>query len=157
MTAERGPLKYTTAVPVSRTVAEVQEMLVAHGADAVGLRYSDGQPVGIQFTLATPQGAQAYALPVEVDAVHKLLIQHVEAGGIRGGMSRATASSRPHAARVAWRVLRQWLEAQLAMIEAQMVRLDQVMLPYMIADRTGRTLYELYRERGMRAIESGTD
>lgn len=50
------------------------------------------------------------------------------------------------AERVAWRVAREWLLAQLAIIEAQMATLDQVMLPYLQVDGQ-KTLYAAYRER----------
>jgi len=47
------------------------------------------------------------------------------------------------AERVAWRIMKDWLEAQLAIIATEMVTLDQVFLPYMQGD-DGRTVYELY-------------
>ena len=55
-------------------------------------------------------------------------------------------STPEHAERVAWRIVKDWLEAQLAIIRTEMVTLDQVMLPYMVGDE-GHTVYELYRDR----------
>jgi len=34
--------------------------------------------------------------------------------------------------RVGWRIIRQWLEAQLAIVETQMVTIEQVFLPYFL-------------------------
>ena len=45
------------------------------------------------------------------------------------------------AKRVAWRIVKDWVEAQLAIIETQMVKPEQVFLPYAIT-QTGETLYE---------------
>ena len=59
------------------------------------------------------------------------------------------------AERVAWRVIKDWLEAQLALIDAQMATLDQVMLPYLVIDATGKTLYGSYRDREQVALEAG--
>ena len=47
--------------------------------------------------------------------------------------------------RVAWRIVKDWLEAQLAIIDPEMVTLDQVMLPYM-RSADGSTFYDAYLE-----------
>ena len=49
--------------------------------------------------------------------------------------------SQPQAVRVAWRIVRNWVEAQLAIIETRMVKTEQVFLPYAVT-RDGKTLYE---------------
>ncbi len=46
-----------------------------------------------------------------------------------------------HALRVAWRITKDWVEAQLAIIESQMVTTAQVFLPYAVT-LNGQTLYE---------------
>ena len=138
-------LNYSTTVPVARTVGEVQDMLARHGAAAVAVRYAGGRPVGVTFVLSTPHGQRSFTLPVDVDAVHRLLIAEGKAGRLkRAGTAKHTSPE--HAARVAWRVLKDWLEAQLAIIDAQMATLDQVMLPYLHVDGD-ITLYQVYRER----------
>jgi hypothetical protein len=48
------------------------------------------------------------------------------------------------AERVAWRIVKDWLEAQLAIIRTEMVTLDQVMLAYMQVNENGDTVYDLY-------------
>jgi hypothetical protein len=42
---------------------------------------------------------------------------------------------------VAWRITKDWVEAQLAIIESQMVTTAQVFLPYAVTSN-GQTLYE---------------
>ena len=37
-----------------------------------------------------------------------------------------------------------WVQAQMALIEAGQVQIDEVFLPY-LTDGTGRTLYQLYQ------------
>ena len=57
------------------------------------------------------------------------------------------------AERTAWRNVRDWIMAQLAIIEAGQVDIEEVFLPY-LTDRNGRTLYQLYRD-GKLALGSG--
>lgn len=153
-----GTLNYTTSVPTLRTVGEMQAMLGLAGATAVAVQYVDGGPAGISFGLRMPAGdVETFALPVDVDAVQRLLtVQESEGKLASAKKARGSFTSRAHAERVAWRVAKDWLEAQLAIVEAQLVTLDQVMLPYLVLDHaTGTTLYDRYLEQGQRAITAG--
>jgi hypothetical protein len=59
-----------------------------------------------------------------------------------------------HAERVAWRIVKDWLEAQLAIVATEMVTFDQVMLAY-VRTSDGTTLYDLYRGGGLPALGAG--
>lgn len=145
-------LNYTTKVPVARTISEIQTMLVKQGADGVAVRYSDQEAAGLSFTLLTAHGSRMFSLPVDTAAVHRVLIAQSNAGEF----NNKNWTTPEHARRVAWRVLKDWLAAQLAIIEAQMASLDQVMLPYMHAGGE-LTVYDAYveREESLRALTSG--
>jgi hypothetical protein len=149
-------LNYSTNIPVARTVGEVQGLLAEHGADAIAVSYRDKVPVGITFTLAGPGGGRAFSLPVNVDGVHQVLAEQHRTGKIKSHVSKAAVTSPEQAARVAWRVLKDWVEAQLAIIEASMATLEQVMLPYLRVDGE-ITLYEAYAAHGRRALTAGQD
>lgn len=129
-------LNYTTSVPATRTIAQVQRMLAEAGAEAVTATYHAGSVTGLSFVIAGPLGARSYVLPVKPWAVERVLA---------GQRVPARYQTAEHAYRVAWRILKDWLEAQLAIVATEMAELDQVMLPYM-TDDTGRTVYELYRQ-----------
>lgn len=49
--------------------------------------------------------------------------------------------SNDQARRVAWRILKTWVEAQIAIIEAQLASLAEIMLPYAIT-KNGNTLFK---------------
>lgn len=150
----KGPLNYSTSVPATRTVGECQQMLAAAGAASVAVHYEGRDPVGLSFQLRTPHGPRAFTLPVNVEGAHRMLVKASKDGKLRSDGYRVTkAESREHAATVAWRVIKDWLEANLALIEAEMASLDQVMLPYLHVDGD-RTLWEAYRDREQAAIEA---
>lgn len=133
-------LNYTTTVPVTKTITEMQTILGKAGASAVAVLYTDGQPDGMTFTLRTPDGERAFHLPVDVPAVHTLLTSQA-----RG--NRRVDARPEQAARVAWRIVKDWLEAQVALIQAHLATLDEVMLPYLVVDLDNRTLREQWRDR----------
>lgn len=145
-------LNYTTSISVDRTVGEIQAMLARHGANAIGVRYVSREPVGVNFAVDLPGGEQSFALPVDVDAMVRLLAQqHADRRIDTKHVRRDVLLSREHAARVAWRIVKDWLEAQLAIIETRMVSFDQVMLPYMVVGPRGTTVYDEYRQRQLEA------
>lgn len=89
------------------------------------------------------------ALPANVAGTHMTLEKAYRAGKIP--RSKATLEQ---AQRTCWRVVKVWLEAQLALIEAGLVDLPQVMLPFMI-DEAGRTVYARFLENEKLAITAG--
>lgn len=128
-------LNYSTTVSTDRTVAQVHKLLSGAGARQVMTSYSGGAPTGIAFAIDTAHGERSFMLPVEAGRVEDVL--H------RQKVERRYATAE-HAERVAWRIIKDWLEAQLAIISTEMVSLDQVMLPYMVAV-DGATVWELYQ------------
>lgn len=48
--------------------------------------------------------------------------------------------------RIAWRILKDWVEAQMALLDIEMVRFEEIFLPYIETDN-GQTIYERLEER----------
>lgn len=150
-------LNYTTTIAASKTISEVQALLAKHGAGRIAVDYRDGEPSGLTFSLTTPHGPRLFTLPVDVDAMHRLLVAESRSGRLKGGKSKTVMESREQAERVAWRVIKDWLAAQLALVQTEMAAIDQVMLPYLQVD-SERTLYAAYREReNLLALTAGGD
>lgn len=136
-------LNYTTKIAAQKTIGEAQALLVKHGASRIAIDYTGGRATGITFATTTAHGVRLFTLPVDVDAMQRLLARHKPSGG----MGVAAFRSPEHAERVAWRVIKDWLAAQLTLVATDMAALDQVMLPYLHADQSGRTLYAAYQDR----------
>jgi hypothetical protein len=147
MTAAKGPLNYSTTVGVDRTVTEITKRLAAAGASRVTTEYDPGStvPTGLTFTLPTPHGDRLFTLPVNVAGMRAVLVAADRAGRLRTG-SKTGRASVEQAQRVAWRVVKDWLFSQLALIDAQQATLVQVMLPYMRVDGD-RTLFDAYADQ----------
>lgn len=140
-------LNYTTTVAVGRTIGQIQGLLVEAGARQVMTEYDDvGRAMGIAFAVQTAHGPRTFVLPVNSGRVEAVL---------KRDKVPARYSTPEHAERVAWRIVKDWVEAQLAIIRTEMVTLDQVMLPYMRGE-DGQTIYELYVNRQL-ALPAGSD
>ncbi len=127
-------LNYTTAVDVQKTLGEIQQCLAKRRVQAMLQEYDEhGNPTALSFKVMTPFGLMTYRLPANVDKVLKVLERQ------KGVPYRL--ATKAQAARVAWRIVKVWIEAQCAFIESEMVTLDQVFLPY-AQDNQGQTVYE---------------
>lgn len=147
-----GPLNYTTTIDAIKTAGECIGRLAAHGASAIGTTYASGRPTGLQFAIDTAHGTRTYSLPVNVRGTHLALQKAARERRIPN--SKATPEQ---AERVAWRVIKDWLEAQLALIEAGVAEMAQVMLPYMIVGDDSETVWMRFLENEQLAITAGSD
>jgi len=130
-------LRYTTSVSAERTVAEIHKLLAQANATAILSELVEGKTSAISFRVQTEFGGLTFRLPVRIAEVHQILLK-----------SKAIPPrlrSPEQAGRVAWRIVLNWLQAQLAMIQAGLVRFEEVFLPY-CQDPAGKTLYERIRE-----------
>lgn len=127
-------LNYTTKVDVYTTLGAIQGQLVKHGARKIMQDYDEqGRITSLSFLIDTPAGPRGIRLPANVDAVHAVLIR------------QKVKCDREQAERVAWRIVKDWVEAQMAILESEMVMLDEIFLPYMV-NSNGQTVFQAYRE-----------
>lgn len=124
---------YTTKVPANRSVQEIQEMLIKAGASGVLMEYEEGtgRIAGLSFQISFENKKIAFKLPLNWREAQKVLSQE--------GNNRAGDDD--YAYRVAWRILRDWVDVQVALIAIKQVQLQQVFLPYAI-QRNSKTVYE---------------
>lgn len=76
-------------------------------------------------------------------------------GTLRVFAEQKIKADRGQAEMTAWRNVRDWVLAQMALVESCDVPMQQIFLPYMADDR-GRTVYELYAA-GQLALGAGND
>jgi len=128
---------YSTSVSVGRTVNEISTLLAEAKATAILSEFNDGVIKAISFRIKTEFGVLTFRLAANVDGVLAVLQ--------RSRSIPPRLRSREQAGRVAWRIVLNWLAAQLALVQAGLATLDQVFLPF-CQDPAGVTLYERMRE-----------
>lgn len=148
MAASKGPLNYTTVIDPVKSVGECTALLVKHHASAIGTTWEDGTATGLTFQIRTVHGKRQYSLPVNLGGTLRALEDAAALGRIPQRFA-----NKDQAERTGWRVLKDWLEAQLALIDAGVAELQEVMLPYMHIDEV-TTVYGAFLENEKRlAIE----
>lgn len=135
-------LNYTTDVPAYRTIEQIQRILVKHGARAIMADYDgSGEVTALAFKVNSPSGELPIRLPIDVAATYKVLQRQYDDGQVD-----RRYSTFKHAKNVAWRIVKDWLEVQMALLETEMVKMEEIFLPYVIT-QGGRTIYQVMVEK----------
>ena len=132
-------LNYTTKIEATKTIGEIQQALVTAGANDVTVSYKDKIPSALTFTYTVGMVEVLFRLPVNIGAVHKILNDDPKV--VNGYRTWAQAQ------RVAWRVIRSWVKAQLAYIETGQATLPQLFFPHSLDSEGNRTLYESFADQ----------
>lgn len=134
-------LNYTTTIDAFKTVSEIERTLMKHKAKSI-MKECDGESiVALSFLIDTGIRQVPVKLPVRVDECLKVLKKEK-----RENPRKQIKDTREQAERVAWRILKDWVEAQMALLDIEMVRLEEIFLPY-IVDANGQTLFEKIEEQ----------
>lgn len=138
------PIKnYTTKVPAVQTVGEIQGLLAAHGARRVMMDYGpNGSVTSVTFALEcgdTLHGFRLEAKPQGVMAVMK-----------KDRMSCDSAQ----AERIAWRNVKDWIAAQVALVETEQATMDELFFPKLVG-KNEQTIYEAFQKSGHLMLGDG--
>jgi len=129
-----GILCYTTKVAASKTVAEIESILVKHKAQSIMKNYKDEKIVSLSFLVNTGCRQIPIKLPAKIEECYKVLKKERKS-------NKAVKDTMDQAEMVAWRILKNWIDAQMALLDIEMVQFEEVFMPY-IVDTTGKTLFE---------------
>lgn len=127
-------LNYTTQVGVERTVQQIQKILVKAGAESITVNYDEKQgAVSLFFTVAVYGRSIPFRLPTNWQGALVAMRQDKKVP--------PKLRNEAQARRVAWRIVKDWVEAQMAFIESGQATLAQLFLPHVVRG-DGRTFYE---------------
>ncbi len=130
---------YTTTIKAEKTIAEIQQILAKHKAKAILTEYdNEGNVIALSFKVNTINGEAGIKLPVNTDKVLQVLKNQ------RKNNSQVK-DTKEQALKTGWRNIKDWIDAQMALIETEMVTIDQIFLPYVLNNQ-GQTLYEAFRD-----------
>lgn len=138
-------LNYTTTIKAAKTVGEIQGILAAHGAESIQIGYErlgrdqPPEPTALTFVIAVEGQLVHFRLPCRWR-------------GARRAMQRdrkvpPRLRTDEQALRVAWRILKDWVEAQMALLDAEQAELAEIFLPYAVNLDADQTMYEAFRAR----------
>jgi hypothetical protein len=144
-------LNHTSKTPAHQSIAEISRILSKAGARQVMHDYDDvGNIVALSFSLELEGQRIVFRLPSDWHPVQTLLMEAKK----KNPNMRPWQTTEDHARDVSWRIIKDWVEAQMAIIETRMVTTAQVFLPYAVTTN-GQTLYEYIGQNTQLLLISG--
>lgn len=125
---------YQSRSPLNNIFSDIEKTLASHGARQIVRDYDgQGRIVAIAFAVDVNGRALGIRLPARFDRVEQIFRQQ----GIR------YKEDQPY--RTAWATIRDWVSAQMALVDWEIVKVEEVFLPYMVWS-DGRTFFEVVKE-----------
>ncbi len=140
---------YTSDVPAATSMSRIEQYLVAAGATDISKKYQDQVCIAIQFRMMIELKPVFFKLPARVDACFKVLWAEVKRP--QPGTKEKTMQQ---AEKTAWKIICDWVQVQLSMIQLQQAELLQVFLPYVMNPHTEQTFYNQIKTGGFKLLEN---
>ena len=136
---------YTTEISEDKTVGEIMGLLAGKGARSIRIDYDDlNRPTAVSFTLIIQDWPVPFRLPCNFEGVFKCLVSAYKDRHAKYRFER-DPKSKAQSRRVAWRIIKDWVAAQMALIEAEQASLAQVFLPYAVVNQqSGVTMFDQF-------------
>lgn len=134
-------LNYTTTIDAFKTIGEIHSIIVKRGAKTIMTEYDDqGAAVGLTFLIDIKGSSINFRLPANYQGVLRSMATSKNIG--------KTKINKDQAIRVCWRIIKDWIEAQMALIDADIALMEQVFLPYAVA-KDGQTFFDHFQNNSL--------
>lgn len=140
---------YTSTVPATTSIGKIQRVLVEAGATDISQKYDPVSKVciAISFRIKFKDTAMFFQLPAKVNACYEVLFKEVK-------RPQPDTKKRvfEQAERTAWKIVSDWVEIQLAMIQMEQAEMMQVFLPYVYDLTKDTTFYDRLKESNFKLL-----
>jgi hypothetical protein len=154
---------YTSNVPVHQTIHRIEQVLIQCGVSGITKEYApDASVAAITFHIAIADGRpMTIRLPVDTEKAQDALwkdyvgTDKLEPSGEELSWQSKKRKKRSdfseQAKRTAWKIIQDWIEVQMSMIQMNQAQTDQVFMPYAVMG-DGTTFYQAIKRDGFRAM-----
>jgi len=151
----KKPYLAHTSVSADRSAQEIIREITSRHATQIRQDYDgDGVLIGLHFLIPLQNGGTLpVSLPARMDAMKNVLYRGL--GPVQ--KKRLTEDDMADAAsRITWRQLAAWVKAQMALVDLEMVRPEEVFLPYIMV-APNRTMFQVVAEKNfnVKALKGG--
>jgi hypothetical protein len=142
---------YTSGVPAERSINRIEKILVEMGATSVNKQYNKDKKIeAIAFLIIVEGNTIPFKLPAKASEVESVLIKSVKR------MTEGTRMRiREQSERTAWKLVSEWVEIQMSMIQLKQADFIEVFLPYVYDYAQNKTFYQSIKDGGFKQLPSG--
>lgn len=139
-------LNYSTEVEPIKSASEIMAMLATKGATAIQIEYDKGEPTAMSFKIVHQGVEVPFRLPCNWQGVKRAMDKS----------RRYSGASEAQAKRVAWRIVKSYVEVQLAIVESNQAEMAEVFMGYAIT-KGGVTLFQRIMQDPSRLLGAGEE
>jgi len=143
---------YTSMVSASKSVQHIEDRLIAAGAKTVVKMAEKGKLVGVAFVIFVNNRDMSFRLPARIDRVEERLKKEIKKLH-EGTLDRIAAQ----AERTAWRLLSDWIDVQMSLIELDQAEFIEVFMPYLYDHLKDQTFFERMKSQNFSMLEDRRD
>lgn len=151
---------YTSNVPVSQTIYRIEQVLIRCGVSGITKEYGPNSEVtAIRFHIPVNGREMTVRLPADAKKAHEALWKDYagvdiskDGNGVQYGSRKKLRPSdfKEQSERTAWKIIQDWVEVQMSMIQMKQAETIEVFMPYIWDGKS--TVYQRIKESGYRAL-----
>ena len=139
---------YTSKITANRSIAHIEMKLAGHGAQKIMKEYTlEGKILSLTFSIKFNGSDLPFKLPSRVKQCKEILYQQ-----IRRPRQDTLKRLDEQAERTAWKILSDWVDIQMSMIDLAQVEFTEVFLPYAYDPEKNRTLFETMKANDFKKL-----
>ena len=139
---------YTSSVPVINSIGKIEHRLAQSGATHIAKSYERERPVGMIFQIPVNNIPMTFKLPAKADKV----FDHMLKQRSRPPQASQREAIKMQADRTAWKILSDWVDIQVSLIQLDQAEAIEVFLPYTYDGKNDRTLFEKMRDNNFKLL-----
>lgn len=117
---------YTSTVPASRSISNIEHYLSKKGALNISKTFKDEKVESIFFQIDLNGAPVPFKLPANIEACYNALRRERKRPPDKAGEKKL----REQAERTAWKIISEWVEIQISLIEMEQAEFLEIFLPY---------------------------
>jgi hypothetical protein len=134
---------FSTSIDASKTIGEIELMLTKFGITKILKEYDENGLINmLTFAIRTKYGEMPVKLPINIQGIMNVFKIQVSNNKLPRKFW-GSEWSKEQAYRVGWRILKDWLDSQLNLLSIEMVKIEEIFLPYIYNPSLGKTIFEM--------------
>lgn len=138
---------YTSEVPAGSSMMKIEKCLVAAGATNISKKYDGGICTAITFRMMVNNLPLFFQLPAKVESCFEVLWKEV-----KRPRPDTKKKIREQSERTAWKIVCDWVEVQLSMIQLEQAEAMEVFLPYAYDPAKDETFYQKLKNNNFKQL-----
>jgi hypothetical protein len=139
---------YTSSVSIINSINRIEFRLSQAGATHIAKTYEKERPTGMIFQIPVNGFPLTFKVPSKVDKVYEYMLKQRKSPPTQS----AKETVRQQADRTAWKILADWVDIQVSLIEINHVETIEAFLQYTYDGREDKTLFEKMKQENFKLL-----